>query len=453
MADFNPDNYQRFIFDRYQWLPESGTLTLRYTLASDNQTDIQFTETIGFPNAPDINQDRIPALNKAFELLHWVAGISYWKTACPSQWVFKQSQADANQLAFLSELYQQGLAEFGFVNQLAIGQRLAHITAQDISATTTNKKSADALQLQNRSLVPIGGGKDSLVAVEMLKTTGLPATATAVRPAPLITEVAQQTGLPWLPIQRQIAPELIKLNQQGAWNGHVPITAINACILLIAAIIYDYRWVVFANEASADEPTRYSDDAPDINHQYSKSSEFEQALQAYTQHYIASDLTCFSLLRPMTELAICQQFAELDQYHSVFSSCNRQFHLDGARITQRWCTECPKCRFVFLALAPFIGQQKLVDIFDSNLLDNSAQIEAFADLIGLGEKPFECVGTVAESRAAMQALCDKPEWANAAVIHALRGRTGEPVNVDALLQRNAESIQRLPLVFQQVYSS
>lgn len=452
MPDFDPDRYQRFIFDRYQWNADNATLSLHYVLGSDQQADIQFIETIRFPEPQTIQADRQAALNNAFELLHWVAGVSYWKTACPDEWQFEQQPPDADQFAFLSELYQHGLAEFGFVNQLDVSDCLQQIKARGHWATASDKKSAHSLHLKKHCLAPIGGGKDSLVAVEMLKELGLAATATAVRPARLITEVAQQTGLSWLPIQRQIAPELIELNQQGAYNGHVPITAINACILLAAAIIYDFRWVVFANESSADEPTRRLGETVGINHQYSKSSVFEQALQRYTQCYIAADLQCFSLLRPMTELGICQRFADLSQYHSTFSSCNRQFHLDGARIAQRWCGQCPKCRFVFLALAPFIPAQQLQRIFGKNLLEDTDQIEAFADLTGLGEKPFECVGTIAESRAAMRMLKGRREWDSAIVVQALNERISDALDTDELLQPNAESIKRLPDQFQQVYS-
>ncbi len=452
MTDFDPGAYQRFIFDRYQWDAASGTLSLHYVLEADQQPGIAFTETIRFPEAPSIQTDRQVALNKAFELLHWVAGVSYWKVACPGEWQFKQRPPNAEQFTFLNELYQHGLAEFGFVNQIDLADCLQQVKDKAHWATANDKQSVHSLQMSKRCLVPIGGGKDSLVAIEMLKQLGLSTTATAVRPARLITEVAQQTDLPWLPIQRQVAPMLIKLNEQGAYNGHVPITAINACILLAAAIIYDFRWVVFANEASADEPTRHLGETVGINHQYSKSSAFEQALQQYIQQYIATDLRCFSLLRPMTELAICQRFADLSQYHSTFSSCNRQFHLDGARIAQRWCGQCPKCRFVFLALAAFMPAQKLQRIFGKNLLDDKDQIDAFADLIGLGEKPFECVGTIAESRGAMVMLKGRQDWNNAIVVQVLNERIADAMDVNELLQLNAESIKRLPDQFRQLYS-
>lgn len=447
MSGFNPGAYACFVFAGYDWQPDSATLQLYYWL----EPGIEFTETIAFPEPVEIDPLRQPALQAAFQLLHWIAGVSYWKTACPEAWRFESAVPDDAQLAFLTELYTHGLGEFAYVNNIDIAARL-HRVAQN-TVHSSDAVEAAPLNLSERSLVPLGGGKDSLVAVEMLKSLNMPATACAVRPAALITEVAEQTGLPWLPVQRSICPELLKLNQAGAWNGHVPITAINAAILLVAAILYDYRWIVFANEASADEPTRGADGGLSINHQYSKSSRFEQALQAYVRRYIASDLDCFSLLRPLSELAICQRFAALEPYHQGFSSCNRQFHLDGARTEARWCGQCPKCQFVFLALAPFMDTHNLSAVFGTNLLEDVAQTKAFADLCGLGEKPFECVGTVAESRAALHYLTAQPGWRDAAVVQALSLRLADadPPELTALLRPDAAAVPRLPHAFRAAY--
>lgn len=448
MNAFQPGDYQRFVFAGHDWLADTATLRLHYRL----EPGIKFTETVVFPKPVSVSRERQPALTAAIQLLHWAAGVSYWKAACPAQWIFESTTPDTAQLQFLLELYTQGLGEFAYVNELDIKSRLQQIS-QKIETESLNARPAAALNFQARCLVPIGGGKDSLVAAEMLKSLDTPATATAVRPAALIGQVARQTGLPWLPVQRHIAPELLALNQQGAWNGHVPITAINACILLVAAILYDYRWIVFANEASADEPTLAADGGLQINHQYSKSSRFERALQDYIEHYIAPDLQCFSILRPLSELAVCQRFAALENYHSAFSSCNRQFHLDGARTQNRWCGQCPKCQFVFLALAPFMDSLHLTSIFGGNLLDNAAHTGAFAGLCGLGDKPFECVGTVAESRAALMHLAGQPEWRDVAVLQALQADLAgaETVPLPALLKPDAAAVAQLPQVFRSIY--
>jgi hypothetical protein len=272
------------------------------------------------------------------------------------------------------------------------------------------------LNLQRRTLVPIGGGKDSLVSVEMLKSAHEPATAVWIGDSALIAACAQRTGLPTLNLKRTLAPELFEYNRLGALNGHVPVTAINSAILLCAAIRYGYDAIAFSNEHSASVATLEYDGRP-VNHQWSKGLDFERALRDYTKSHIAADLDYFSLLRPWSELAVTREFARRTQYDDVFSSCNRNFRIRAARPSDRWCGQCPKCHFVFLALAPFVAKPRLLAIFGRNLLDDGALAPGFDALLEFrGHKPFECVGEGRESRAAMHALTQRPEWAEDALV-------------------------------------
>jgi len=186
----------------------------------------------------------------------------------------------------------------------------------------------------------------------------------------LIKACAERTGLPTL--NRQLAPQLFEYNRQGAWNGHIPVTAVNSAILVFAAILTGANQVVFSNERSASYGSLIL--APDgsitgeVNHQWSKGWAFERDFGDYVHARIATDLHYYSLLRPLSELAVARQFAKSDHYDAHFSSCNRNFHILGERPVNRWCGVCPKCHFVFLALAPFMPKPRLVGIFGRNLL-------------------------------------------------------------------------------------
>ena len=173
---------------------------------------------------------------------------------------------------------------------------------------------------------------------------------------------------------------------------------------------------MFSNERSAS----YGSLIPgtgEVNHQWSKGWAFESAFADHLQSHVAADLRYYSLLRPLSELAVARQFAKTDRYDAHFSSCNRNFHILGERPTSRWCGVCPKCHFVFLALAPFVPKLRLVGIVGRNLLDDPAQVGGYDALLEFQDhKPFECVGEGRESRAAMAALAQRPEWREDALV-------------------------------------
>jgi hypothetical protein len=211
------------------------------------------------------------------------------------------------------------------------------------------------------------------------------------------------------------------LNRLGAWNGHIPVTAINSVILVVAAILYGYDSIVFANERSASVAT-LEYEGQEVNHQWSKGFGFEKTLHDYLHTHVAADLDYCSLLRPWSELAVTSAFARLGgEYFNVFSSCNRNFRILGPKPADRWCGQCPKCHFVFLALAPFMAKPRLLSIFGRNLLDDEELAGAFDALLEYKDhKPFECVGEGAEARAAMAALAERPEWREDALVARFR---------------------------------
>jgi len=410
--DWQPRDSSRFEFTRRGLNAATGEVQLDYRLGP-----VDLRETLRIPGAPfEIPESRRPAIDAALDLLHWTAGISYWKAACPPETRFHGRAPDAWQARWLDRLYRAGLAEFAFNN----GLDPEHFAAFP-SAPTDQPPPADSM-LQRRSLVPMGGGKDSLVAWERLRASGEQPDSVQIGSAPLIQSLGEALpGTHWQ-IERRLDPALAEINRRGAWNGHVPVTAINAAILVLAALLLDYDRVAFANERSASEASRMDARGRAVNHQFSKSYEFEVMLADWIERYVHGSLRVFSLLRRDRELAICRDFAGLGQWHGRFSSCNRNFHLDGPRV-ERWCGHCPKCRFVFLCLAPFLPPTELAAIFGQDLLASTDQVDGFAELLALdGVKPFECVGEADEARSAVQALSRSPDWSGHAGVRALTDR-------------------------------
>lgn len=404
---FNRDAIRAFRFVRCEFDAHTGVAQLVY--AFDDGPEM--IETITVPGAPfGLDAERAAAAERALRLLHLIAGVSYYKAAVPAEIRIDSYDIDADTAALLELIYVNGLGEFAYRNGLNLHGKITFPVSQPQSAQ------APALDLRPHALVAIGGGKDSLVSIEALRTLGVEQTVTWIGGSQLIRACAERTGLPTLNLGRALAPQLFDYNREGAWNGHIPVTVLNSAIMVFAAVLLGVDQVVFSNERSASYGSLI-EGTGEVNHQWSKGWACEQAFGEYVQREVAADLQYYSLLRPLSELAVARQFAKTDRYDAHFSSCNRNFHILGERPASRWCGVCPKCHFVFLALAPFMPKPRLMGIFGRNLLDDPAQTAGFDALLEYqNHKPFECVGEGRESRAAMAALAERPEWREDALV-------------------------------------
>ncbi len=333
---FEPGAIRAFQFT-YRTLHPDGTVRLGYAL-----DDIEFEETFVLP-APSTDS---PAVDGLLDLLHWVAGISYYKAAIPEHLVCETGAPPFAAGQLLSALYSEGLGEFAVVNNLT---RLPHPQfPRGIDAAATTRQAEP-----RRVLVPVGGGKDSCVAIEIVRRSGLEVELFSVGDATPIQRTAEVAHLPRHVVTRRIDPRLIELNAQGALNGHIPITAIVSCVALLVAATQGFDAVALANERSASAGNLVWNGI-EVNHQFSKSRRAERLL-ADAAAEIDGAPRIFSVLRPASELAIARAFATMTQYHRGFTSCNRLFHIDSEQRLSSWCCDCDKCRFVFLILAPFMS--------------------------------------------------------------------------------------------------
>lgn len=406
-AVFDRAAVRAFRFVRCRFDAGSGEAQLVY--AFDDGPEM--LEAIRFPGAPfALDARRAAAVEQALRLLHLIAGVSYYKAAVPPQIRIDGYAIDADTVALLTLVYENGLGEFAYRNGLSLRGKIHFPVSGEVPAQ------APVLDLAHSALVAIGGGKDSLVSIEALRALGVAQTVTWVGSSPLIRSCAERTGLPLLNVERKLSPILFELNKVGALNGHIPVTAVNSAILVLAALLRGDDQVVFSNEHSASYGSTIAGTG-EVNHQWSKGWAFERAFAAHVRRHIAADLHYYSLLRPWSELAVARQFARLDHYDAHFSSCNRNFHLLGDKPLLRWCGVCPKCHFVFLALAPFLPKPRLMAIFGRNLLDEPQLAGDFDALLEFGNhKPFECVGEGRESRAAMALLAQSPAWREDALV-------------------------------------
>jgi UDP-N-acetyl-alpha-D-muramoyl-L-alanyl-L-glutamate epimerase len=390
-------------FDR-----DTGAVSLHYAL--DDR--YSFVETITFetPFARGPGLDG-PGLERALLHLHIAAGTSYYKTAAPPVVAVENDGLLPIEHEFHRHLYDDGLREFAVANGLPVPRQVAVRSGPGTGPRPTPRGAPRPGGLA----VPIGGGKDSMVLIEAVKH--LHPRLFAVNPHPLVYDLAALSGFELIVVRRHLDPGLADLNASGAFNGHVPITAIVSLIAVVGSFLYGYDTIAMAVERSASEETALVDGVP-VNHQYSKSLEFERALADLVAGVIDPGLSYGSALRSYSELAIARAFARLTEYHASFCSCNSAFR-QTATAGDRWCGHCPKCRFVALMLAPYLDREHLTAIIGRDLFADPDQIDGFAALMSDVDKPFECVGERRESAAALRILASLAEWRDSPVVAAL----------------------------------
>lgn len=394
---------REFVCEAYRFAPESGTLSLHYAF----DTGERFQERIVFPAGVQPNE----ALDRVFRLLLLACGVSYYKAFAPERIRCAAFELDAPTAQFFTAFYVKGLAEFAWRNGIDLGGVRFEPNAADLASPVR-------LDLPRLTCVPVGGGKDSIVTIECLKQAGEPLVLFSLGSAAPIDATIACAGLPAIRATRRLDPTLFALNEAGALNGHVPITGILSMIVLACAIMCGFDTIAMSNEHSASAPN-----VADVNHQYSKSFEFEQSFSQLLDQHVVRGVRYFSLLRTLSEVAIARRFARHPEYLSEFRSCNTAFRQATERRGTNWCCHCPKCRFVFLVLAPFVERRQLASTFGRDMLDDADQIDGFAELCGLlRHKPFECVGEIEESAAVMTYLARQAAWRDATVVRALAPR-------------------------------
>lgn len=407
MAAFVPSAISTFRISHADLDWEAHRILLHY-FADDHH----FVETITLPQltAPLTSPQR-DAIARATRLLLLVASTSYFKTAAPQAILVEGEPLSEEEAALMTGLYREGLAQFAYENSMMEKIEAIHFEG-------TKRPHAPAVEGTDEIIVPLGGGKDSVVTIEALVSFDHNVTTMSVNDADPIAACADVSGLDRVIVSRQLSPLLATVNHEGALNGHVPVTAIVSMLAVIAALVRGARTVAMSNEHSASFGSQV-DNGKIVNHQYSKGLEAEQLLAQAIRSTVGSNIEYFSLLRPFGELAIARSFATHAAYLPVIVSCNAAFRQNPSERTS-WCRNCPKCRFVFLVLAPFVSKGRLVAAFGGNLLGDPHQLEGYQLLRSVGgHKPFECVGLESEVDAALATLGEMPQWQGDTVVAQL----------------------------------
>ena len=385
------EEYDFFRFQRYDYTLEKDSLYVKFYFSLNDEYFFTPSFEIAKRKFYDFNNLGNNQIDTILFNIGMIELISYWKLACPKKVYITPFKLSEEQIKWWKKLYFNGLGEFFYLNGIKenVDDFMEIICESDISLNKIN------IPLSDATLVPVGGGKDSVVTLELLKNK-LPVIPLIINPRGATNECVKVAGFSEeqvAVIKRTLDSTMLRMNNEGFLNGHTPFSAMLAFYTLLIGFATNSKYIALSNESSANEPT-----VPDseINHQYSKSIAFENDFRDYVNKYISSDIEYFSFLRPLNEIQIASLFSRNKDYYKVFKSCNA-----GSK-TDSWCGKCPKCLFTYLIMSPFISQEDLINIFGKDLLNDNDLQPILKQLKGEADvKPFECVGTIEEVNACL----------------------------------------------------
>lgn len=391
--------YKEFNYDGYSYVLLNNKLEITFEFSQYDGVKFNPKWVIPISENEYLKKNK-DFIEKVIFNLGLVEVVSYWKATCSPILNINCGTLDEHQKKWWKKLYFNGLGEFFYTNGINVDEE------NFINILSENKLEKEKFLITEDCagcLIPIGGGKDSIVTLETLNNSKFKSDNLCyiVNPRGATIETSKISGYEdkTVSVTRTIDKNLIDLNSKGFLNGHTPFSAILAFSSYLTAYLYGRKYITLSNESSANESNVAGSN---INHQYSKSIEFENDFRQYVTEYLSDKIEYFSLLRPLNEFKIVEHFCKYPKYFKVFKSCNVGSKEDI------WCNNCPKCLYVYIMLSAFLTSDKLHDIFGSNMFENINLTSILDGLVSSKhDKPFECVGTKEEINYALYITINK----------------------------------------------
>lgn len=377
----------KFYYEKYSYKIVGKNLHISFLFKVDN---VKFTPKVIIENVSLQKKNKKVLDNLVFNL-GMIELFSYWKATCYPNIIVRAGELSKSQIAWWEKLLINGMGQFFYENK--IKKQSIKIISEGESDFKKGKVSGKEI------MIPVGGGKDSAVTLNIFKDKK--PTCFALNPDKAILDSVGDKEI--IIAKREIEKNLLEMNRKGFYNGHTPFVAYLSFLSILVSYLFNKKYIAFSNEDSANEENVVWL-GKKINHQYSKTYEFEKDFRKYCSTYLIENVEYFSALRMLYEIQIGLIFSHMKDHHKIFLSCNEASKTKSGtkKKTGRWCNNCSKCLFVYLILYPFLTKEELLSIFKEDLFENKKLLPILKELIGEKKvKPFECVGTRKEVLVAL----------------------------------------------------
>ncbi len=385
--------FDSFYFEKYEFDQEKLLAKFYYSF----DQEYFFEEEIDFSSDFFVRghlDEKV--INNFLFSIHLSLWISYYKAFPTNNLFIKSGFLNDEQIKFWQKFYKNWLWEFLYQNNIKPNNLF---NFKNLLSSDKKIKFQD-FKTNEKALINLGWWKDSSVSIDMFQKNNFDFDLYVFWKNDSIKQnFAKKLSKNILLTKRKISDNLLELNKLWNYNWHVPITWIIAFCSIFVAYLYDYKYIVLSNEKSASSWNTFWNWF-EINHQWSKSLEFETDFMEYINKNLSKNIYYFSLLRWFYEYKIWEYFAlNCKKYFSIFSSCNNNFKIDENKRLKNtlWCNNCPKCAFTFALLRPFLLNEEVIQIFWEDLFFKKDLEKTFLELLWIDWiKPFECVWEVEE---------------------------------------------------------
>jgi len=389
------EKYPIFCYEKYSYKMVGNNLHISFSFSV---SEINFNPKIIIENV-SLNKKNKDVLENLIFNLGMIEMFSYWKATASPKILIKAGKLNKNQINWWKDILINGMGQFFYENKIDFTKpNFIDIVSQGRDNFKKGKVSGKGI------LIPIGGGKDSAVTLQMLKKLKKDVSCFALNPNSNINKMFKVSGYEELIIsKRKIEENLLEMNREGFLNGHTPFVAYLSFLLVLVSYLFNKKYIILSNEDSSNEENVVWLGRK-INHQYSKTYDFEKKFRKYCSSYLMENIEYFSSLRLLYEIQIALIFSHMKEYFPVFLSCNEAYktYSGTKKKIGNWCGKCSKCLFVYLILYPFLEKKELLSIFKEDLFEKKELLEILKELSGEKKvKPFECVGTRKEVLVAL----------------------------------------------------